>query len=150
MGEYAGFLTRAFAWVVDQVIVFMFTLLAALLISVFLGILASFGYEWAKTIVAAMILILLLLWIFGQFIYFGYFWSTRGYTLGMMLFGIQVLDQNSELISFTRAGLRGTLGYSISGLIFGLGYLWALFDKLNQTWHDKIFGTNVFRRIGHQ
>ena len=85
MGEYAGFLTRAFAWVVDQVIVFMFTLLAALLISVLLGILASFGYEWAKTIVAAMILILLLLWIFGQFIYFGYFWSTRGYTLGMML-----------------------------------------------------------------
>jgi uncharacterized RDD family membrane protein YckC len=149
MGEYAGFLTRAFAWVVDQVIVFMFTLLAALLMSVFLGILASFGHEWAKSIVAAMILILLLLWVSGQFIYFGYFWSTRGYTLGMMLFGIQVLGPNSELISFTRAGLRGTFGYSISCLIIGLGYLWALFDKHNQTWHDMIFGTNVFRRIGN-
>jgi uncharacterized RDD family membrane protein YckC len=26
-----------------------------------------------------------------------------------------------------------------------LGFLWALWDKNNQTWHDKIAGTEVIR-----
>lgn len=31
----------------------------------------------------------------------------------------------------------------ISGICFGLGYLWMLFDQDNQTWHDKILNTVV-------
>ena len=39
------------------------------------------------------------------------------------------------------AGLRGTLGYYISSLVFYLGFLWMLFDEQQETWHDKIFGS---------
>ena len=46
-------------------------------------------------------------------------------------------------MTFLRSSLRGTFGYWVSGLIFGLGYLWALIDANNETWHDKIFETWV-------
>lgn len=51
--------------------------------------------------------------------------------------GLQVLWYNN----LWRAALRGTAGYWISGLIFGLGYLWAACDENQETWHDKVFDT---------
>ena len=62
----------------------------------------------------------------------------------MKLTNVRVVRRNSDAkISFLRGGLRGTLGYYISGLLFSLGYLWALFDGNKETWHDKIFDTWV-------
>jgi len=31
----------------------------------------------------------------------------------------------------------------ISGMIFSLGFLWILFDRDNQGWHDKLVSTYV-------
>jgi uncharacterized RDD family membrane protein YckC len=30
-------------------------------------------------------------------------------------------------------------------LVFFLGFLWMTFDAQQETWHDKIFGTQVWR-----
>src|SRR5690606_15441256 len=38
---------------------------------------------------------------------------------------------------------REWIGKWISGLIFGLGFLWILFDRDNQGWHAKIASTYV-------
>ena len=39
-----------------------------------------------------------------------------------------------------------TLGYAVSVFfVTFLGFLWALWDKKNQAWHDKIAGTVVIR-----
>jgi uncharacterized RDD family membrane protein YckC len=46
-------------------------------------------------------------------------------------------------MSYVRAALRGTVGYWISGFIFGLGYIWAAFDSDKEAWHDKLFDTSV-------
>ena len=35
--------------------------------------------------------------------------------------------------------------FLISPLIFSLGYLWILFDKDRQAWHDKLVSTYVIR-----
>jgi uncharacterized RDD family membrane protein YckC len=35
------------------------------------------------------------------------------------------------------------LGYIVSSLPLGLGFLWILFDKRKQGWHDKLAGTRV-------
>jgi uncharacterized RDD family membrane protein YckC len=79
-----------------------------------------------------------------QFLYFGYFWSTSGQSIGMKLLNIKVIRQGEgELLSFFGAAFRGTLGYAISGLVFGLGFIWAAFDGNKETWHDKIFDTWV-------
>lgn len=42
--------------------------------------------------------------------------------------------------------LREVIGKWVSGLVFGLGYFWAIWDKDGQTWHDKIAGTVVVKR----
>ena len=38
------------------------------------------------------------------------------------------------------------IGYHVSSIFCGLGYIWAIFDKNNQTWHDKLAGTYVVRK----
>jgi uncharacterized RDD family membrane protein YckC len=80
-----------------------------------------------------------------QFVYFGYFWGKDGQSLGMKLVNIKVIHRDSDQISFLRGGLRGTFGYWVSSLIFGLGFLWAAFDAEKETWHDKIFDTWVVK-----
>lgn len=80
-----------------------------------------------------------------HFLYFGYFFSTGGRTPGKRIMGIKVEERDGGSLSFLRGGLRGTFGYWLSGLVFGLGYLWALFDANGETWHDKVFGTRIIR-----
>jgi len=61
----------------------------------------------------------------------------------MKLTGIKVVQRDGNLQSYVRAALRGTVGYWISALIFGLGFIWAAFDSEKEAWHDKIFDTSV-------
>lgn len=143
--EKASFLTRFFAWVIDNVMVFMFSMLIGVVFGVILGMTAGWDNLVANVITSISTLILVLLLLLFQFLYFGSYWSRQGQTFGMMLMGIKLQRRGGELPSFLRAGLRGTLGYYISGLVFSLGYLWALFDPNKETWHDKIFDTWVVR-----
>ena len=55
----------------------------------------------------------------------------------------RVVDFETGLpISYGRAFARN-LGRLLSGLVFLLGYLWMLWDRDRQTWHDKIASTTV-------
>ena len=71
--------------------------------------------------------------------YFGYLeGGPRGQTLGKMALGIRVVDFSSGgPIGYGRGVVR-YLGRIISGIVFLLGYLWMLWDKEKQTWHDKL------------
>src|SRR5262245_36947540 len=63
--------------------------------------------------------------------------AERGQTLGQMALGIRVLGlDNGASIGYGRAFLRWLVSL-ISGLVFLLGYLWMLWDKEKQCWHDK-------------
>lgn len=71
----------------------------------------------------------------------------HGRTPGKAALGLQVVNQRTGGIpGFWRMVLREVLGRILSGLFFGLGYLWALFDKNGQAWHDKLAGTVVVKR----
>jgi uncharacterized RDD family membrane protein YckC len=39
------------------------------------------------------------------------------------------------------------LGYILSSIPFGLGFLWMLWDARKQTWHDKMARTLVVRDL---
>lgn len=71
----------------------------------------------------------------------------RGTSPGKKLLGLHVVQQESGAIpGFGAMVIRETIGrYVLSLLIFGLGLLWALFDKDAQTWHDKLAHTVVLR-----
>jgi len=69
--------------------------------------------------------------------------SGSGQTVGKLLLGIRVVDfETGSHISYGRAFARN-IGRWLSGLVFLLGYLWMLWDRDRQTWHDKIASTTV-------
>ena len=77
-------------------------------------------------------------------IYFAGLESMAGATLGKMVFGLQVTDENGNSISFLRATGR-YFAKIISALIFCIGYLMVAWDDRKQGLHDKMAGTLVAR-----
>ncbi|MCM8773068.1 MAG: RDD family protein [Candidatus Omnitrophica bacterium] len=72
-----------------------------------------------------------------------------GATLGKMIVGIKIADENGNKISYGTAFVREVVVknviYCIIFFIAWLGYLWAIWDKRKQTWHDKIARTIVIK-----
>ena len=63
--------------------------------------------------------------------------ADRGQTLGQMALGIRVVGlDNGASIGYGRAFLRWLVSI-VSALVLLLGYLWMLWDKEKQCWHDK-------------
>lgn len=78
------------------------------------------------------------------------FWIYKGATPGKMLIAARIVDaRTGGPITKGQAVLR-CLGYVVSFVPFGLGYLWVAFDRRKQGWHDKIAGTVVVRRAGKE
>lgn len=65
-----------------------------------------------------------------------------GATIGKKLAGIKIIKTNGSSLTLGTSILR-IIGYWISLAIFGLGYLWVLWDKNKQGWHDKMAKTYV-------
>ncbi|MFM7687076.1 MAG: RDD family protein [Actinomycetota bacterium] len=67
-----------------------------------------------------------------------------GQTWGRRIVGVRVVDQHTlQPIGFGRALGRSVFAILISNAIFYLGYLWMLWDREQQTWHDKVVGSIV-------
>jgi uncharacterized RDD family membrane protein YckC len=63
--------------------------------------------------------------------------NSRGQTLGQMALGIRVIDFNTGgPIGYGRAFIRWLVSI-VSALALLIGYLWMLWDKEKQCWHDK-------------
>ena len=74
--------------------------------------------------------------------YFVFFWTLVGYTPGKALLGLRIVRQDGRPLSVGRALLR-YLGYWISAIPLFLGFIWILFDRQHEGWHDKIANTHV-------
>jgi uncharacterized RDD family membrane protein YckC len=131
----ASFLQRFAAWLIDQAILSIIYLLASFAVGAVSGIITKSGIQIPDLLLFPSVSGLMLAPVFGHFLYFGYFWSRRERSIGMGMMNIRVVKTDGRPLSFVMAGLRGSLGYSLSGLIFGLGYLWFFIDKQQQTWH---------------
>jgi len=78
------------------------------------------------------------------FIFFGYFWTKNGQTLGMQVWHLRVQNKDNSLISWNQALLRFMTAIPSIGLL-GLGYLWSLFDKESRTWPCMISESEIVR-----
>ncbi len=74
-----------------------------------------------------------------SYLYFAWFWIHGGQTLGMKTWKIQ-LRTVADSINWKTTTIR-YFSALFSWGIFGLGFLWALFDKKNRCWHDLISKT---------
>lgn len=86
---------------------------------------------------AAALGLLLINWI--------YLVRNDGQTLGKRILGIQIVRRDGGRLSYREALLRHLLGYPLSALASGLGFLWILWDQRQEGWHDKLAGTVVIR-----
>ena len=78
------------------------------------------------------------------FFYYAWFWVHRGQTLGLLTWKLRVETMAGEKITWRQALYRfGAAGISL--VCFTLGFVWALFDRDKQTWHDRLSGTRVVR-----
>ena len=78
-------------------------------------------------------------------LYFTLLTGEGGQTLGKMLLGIRVQGMDGSPVGYGRAFIRA-FGYFVSIFFMTfLGFLWALWDRRNQAWHDKIAGTRVVK-----
>lgn len=67
-----------------------------------------------------------------------------GQTVGKRALGIRVFDYRGGAgpIGYPRALVRNLVKY-VSGAVVLIGYLWMLWDREKQTWHDKGAGSVV-------
>ncbi len=86
----------------------------------------------------------LLIWLVS-IAYYVYFIGSRGQTPGKMALKIRVVRIDNQPLTYMAAFLREAVGKFLSGIAFALGYLWMIWDKDKQTWHDHLAKTQVIK-----
>jgi uncharacterized RDD family membrane protein YckC len=81
---------------------------------------------------------------FITFFYFAWHWVRGGQTLGMKAWHLMLVQADGKPLTWWHALLRFMLALP-SGMFFGLGFVWVLFDGKGQTWHDRLADTRVVR-----
>jgi uncharacterized RDD family membrane protein YckC len=79
------------------------------------------------------------------FLFFGWFWTQGGQTLGMRAWKIKLYSADGGAVTWQQAGLRFFAALFSIGLL-GLGFLAALADPEKRCWHDRIANTRLQRR----
>lgn len=78
-------------------------------------------------------------------VYHWYFLTRQnGQTPGKRIMNLRVIKTDGSALSDSDAVLR-VVGYAVNSLIFGLGWLIALFDANRQGLHDKLASTYVIK-----
>jgi len=129
--EPAGFGIRLLAQIID-----LFWLLP---LSILLGIVAglvnedgmSVGGEIMANLIGALVVLL--------------FWAERQGTPGKLVLGLRIVDAETGGNPNIGHLVLRYVGYLVSALPLGLGYLWMLWDRRKQGWHDKMARTLVVR-----
>ena len=125
--QLAGLGARFVASIIDGIAL-------ALLVTLLIAVLSMAGLTFVQFIGLAL-----------PVVYHWYFWTRRdGQTPGKSMVGIRVVKADGSELSDIDAFIRA-IGYHVSAFLGCLGYIWAIFDGNNQTWHDKMAGTYVVR-----
>jgi uncharacterized RDD family membrane protein YckC len=86
-------------------------------------------------------------WGIVDFLYLPVTWAWLGHTIGHRLLGMEIRRVDNG----QRPGLGPIIvrwiGYYISALIIGIGFLIAAFDARKQALHDKLASTVVVRKV---
>lgn len=134
--EYGGFWVRFLASLVDSVWVLALTLTLGW------AIYGAIYFESTEVVMGtADVLITYIL----PLVITISFWIYKAATPGKMVMGLKIVDAHTlGKASGGKLVLR-YIGYYLSLIPFGLGYLWVAWDKRKQGWHDKIAGTLVIK-----
>jgi uncharacterized RDD family membrane protein YckC len=151
----AGLLRRLAALLYDGLLVIGILFIAALPLPLVEEPVRTFW--WARTLEQ---LYLLTAW----FLFFGWFWTHGGQTVGMKAWRMKLLRENGDKPSWRDALIRfvvsswwfcllltlfglGVLSGKIASILacmaFGLAFLWILVDRKGSAWHDRLSRTRL-------
>jgi uncharacterized RDD family membrane protein YckC len=134
--QYLGFWARVLASVLDNIWISIVLVVLLLVLAQF-GVIRfdmtqTTGLEYTLQILVPLVLIVSL-------------WIKYASTPGKMAFGAKILDADTfQEVPPGRLVLR-YVGYIVSFIPLGLGFLWVAFDRRKQGWHDKIARTVVVK-----
>lgn len=141
-GEYAGFLRRLYANLIDCVIILLIG--GLIFITVSLAIPKLYNEDSIFPII--LLCCLYLMFPISVWLYYAFLESSeKQATLGKQLIGVIVTDVKGNKISFLRATGR-FFGRALSGLPLCIGYLLPIITEKKQTLHDMITGTIVVKK----
>ena len=136
-GHYAGSVSRFTAFAIDLTVSSAVFALALAAISYGVHVVTGNNVNWNRSnIVVAVIFVL---W---EFVYFGYSWAVSGRTFGMAALGIRVVGADGSVLE-PRRGVVRALVFPLSFLLFGLGFLGILVQREHRALHDLIAGSAV-------
>ncbi|WP_342616982.1 RDD family protein [Rhodoferax sp. GW822-FHT02A01] len=136
--EYVGFLPRVGATVID--VLLQLAIAAPLTYAVY-GRFSSPGLQFmggADFLINFLLPAALVIWL----------WVRWGATPGKMAMSARIVDADSGAPLTTGRSAIRYLGYFLSMIPFGVGFLWVAFDRRKQGWHDKIANSVVVRPAG--
>jgi uncharacterized RDD family membrane protein YckC len=130
-GQYASWISRVAAYIVDMLIV-----------AVPYGILYGIGAAVGGGAGALFMFLGLIAWL-GVFLWLCHQEGTTGQTPGKRALGIKLISESTgQPIGFGMAFVR-KLAHLLDGLACYIGYLWPLWDDKSQTFADKVCTTIV-------
>ena len=151
----AGLLRRLAALLYDSLLVIAILFIAALPLPLVEEPVRTLW--WARTLQQ---LYLLTAW----FLFFGWFWTHGGQTVGMKAWRVKLLRENGDkpswrdaLIRFAASSgcfcllltlfglgvLSGKITFILTGMTFGFAFLWILIDRESCAWHDRLSRTRL-------
>ncbi len=155
--QSAGLMRRIGAMVYDGLLLFAILMLASLPFVVPLGEEEEMQSTYKLVYQLAMAGVI--------YVYFVGYWKSRGRTLGMQSWGLQIVNNDGRLPTLGQSTLRFlaasvpwaflVLGFYllffqdqlaaaiVSWACFGLGYVWQLWDKAGLGLQDRFSGTRI-------
>jgi len=132
----ASLLRRLIAMVYDAFLLIALFALVSLPIVLALGRDHPINESWLVLLLYRLVLLL------TAYLFFGWFWTHGGQTLGMRAWRLQTVKSDGSPMDWISSAKR-FLAVLLSWASLGLGYLWMLIDKDKMTWHDRLSATRV-------
>lgn len=114
-------------------------------------VLSFFGIEEARTVDGEVVVLdalykntLFASMLVSAVLFFGWFWTHSGQTLGMQAWRIRVANADGSAINWRQCALRFVVAPPALALA-GIGYWWALFDTAGRSWPDIVSGSRLHR-----
>lgn len=127
-----GIARRLASMLYESLVVFAILLIGFLLPQI---LFFAYGLGTSNRLLWLHVLALLML-------YFVWFWLHGGQTLPMKTWKLRLASADGQALRPLQAILRYLAAWP-SILFFGIGVLWAVFDKDRQFLHDRIAGTHI-------
>ena len=96
----------------------------------------AFNYSFAGKALKGLYLTIII------FLFYGWFWTHGGQTLGMKVWKLYLVNPEGKFIDWKTALLR-FIAAMFSWAAIGLGFTWILVDRERRTWHDIISGSRI-------